>query len=671
MLALLYLIVIFFLGYHLALLVLPWVINLPQQQSLSGKAIPIPEWMIKLPVAWLLGALVMNWVAFICADLTRTMHLGTWLALGIGLCVSGALYWQARYWRILSRRFHWSWQCLVQPEIIYLIFSLILASFIAWHTLSVKDGALLIGSTVWSDFGPHLAMIRSFSMGENFPPQYPHFPEGNIRYHFMFQFMAASLEYLGMRLDWAFNLPSIFSLVSLFLLLYVLAVAITGKRLVGVLTGYLFIFRSSFAFFTYIKENLAGDNLWQSLWNVSLHIGKTEHENWGLWAQNVYANQRHFAFSICVFIVALLALLPLLKAMVAEFNQDNPKSRIDFLNSKPSFFLGKGNWWPESWQRAITLGVLLGLISFWNGAVLITALIIFCILAVFCRHRGEFLIIAALSLILSFAQQSWFIGAGAAAVKPSWSFGFLAEHKTLAGTAAFYLELLGLFCPLFFISLFNTPRGYKALALAFIAPLIFASTISLTTDINANHKFIMLSVMLSNIFIAAFLVRLWESKDNALTVTAILLSVLLSVTGWVDLLTLYNMNKNDVTIAMDDPVTLWASKNSNPRDIFLTDWEVLHPVQFAGRPIYFGWPYYAWSAGYDTDTRGEKMKSIYQANSAQEVLDMSHAEGIRFIVIDDAVRNSKEYGVNEPLIIQTLPLVFSHEKNHTLIFKVD
>jgi len=66
-----------------------------------------------------------------------------------------------------------------------------------------------IGWSVSSDFSTHLAVIRSFSYGSNFPSGYPHFADGNMRYHFMFMFLAGNLEFLGLRLDWAFNLPSI------------------------------------------------------------------------------------------------------------------------------------------------------------------------------------------------------------------------------------------------------------------------------------------------------------------------------------------------------------------------------------------------------------------------------------------------------------------------------
>ena len=667
MLALFYLIIIFTLGYHLLAIALPWLCDLPHRQSLANTPIPVPKWMIRLPSAWLIGALVMNWTTFILSDFTRSMHIGSWTALTAGVFFTTICLWANSRQRKIGQITHYSLRYFFSIEILYVFLCILIASFIAWHTLTIQNDTILIGYSVWSDFGPHLAMIRSFSVGDNFPPQYPHFPDGSIRYHFMFQFLAASLESLGMPLDWAFNLPSILSLVSLFLLLYVLAVAITGERWVGILTGFLFIFRSSFAFFTFIKDNLANDTIWQLIWNVSLHIGNTEHENWGLWAQNVYANQRHFAFSISVFILILLSILPLLQSMTTACQSAANKSQ----NLLRTLFLGKINWWPQNWQRAITLGLLLGAISFWNGAVVITGLIILGILTVFCRHRGEFLIIALLTIALSLIQQHWFIGNGAAAVQPHWYIGFLAEHKTPLGITTFYIELLGLFFPLFFISVFNTPRGYKALALAFIAPVILASLVSLTIDINANHKFIMLGIMLSNIFIAAFIVRIFKSKDNALRILAACFSVMLTITGWVDLLTLFNMNKNNVTFNLNDPLTKWVKDNTKPKDVFLTDWSTLNAIQLGGRPIYFGWPYYAWSAGYDTDKRTEIWKRIYSTSDSNELLKTVHDAGINFILIDDAVRDSQEFKVNEKLINQTFTTVFSDEKNHSLIFKVD
>ena len=100
---------------------------------------------------------------------------------------------------------------LTAGEIVFISAVIGLVSLLMWRTFFVKEGTLYVGLSVFSDFAPHLGMIRSFSLGNNFPTVYSH-----IRYHFMFQFLAGNLEFLGMRLDWAFNLPSALSMISVF-----------------------------------------------------------------------------------------------------------------------------------------------------------------------------------------------------------------------------------------------------------------------------------------------------------------------------------------------------------------------------------------------------------------------------------------------------------------------
>jgi hypothetical protein len=344
------------------------------------------------------------------------------------------------------------------------------------------------------------------------------------------------------------------------------------------------------------------------------------------------------------------------------------------IRSTARAWLEKDSWLIADWRRALTLGFLLGAIGFWNGAVVITALIVLAVMALFCRNRLEFLVIAVLAVAMSMLESRWFIGAGASAVKPMLYFGFLAEHKTLAGLTAFLLELLGIFLPLFIVALFGPIRRLgmsRGLALAFITPLVFAVLVSLTTDINANHKFIMVSVMLANILIAALIVYLWKTGAGAQRALAVIFTGLMTVTGFVDLLTLFNMNKGNVLIQMDDPVATWIKSNTAPKDVFLTDWSVLHPAQFAGRPIYYGWPYYAWSAGYDTDTRSRWWKRMYSTTSADELRMIARGENIKYIVVDNHNRGNKEYVLNEELIAKTFPLVFSHEKDRTMIYRVD
>ena len=70
----------------------------------------------------------------------------------------------------------------------------------------MKDGLLYSGFSVYGDYAPHTAMMRSFSRGNNFPTQYPHYGGQDVKYHFMFQFLVGNLEYLGLRLDLGYNM---------------------------------------------------------------------------------------------------------------------------------------------------------------------------------------------------------------------------------------------------------------------------------------------------------------------------------------------------------------------------------------------------------------------------------------------------------------------------------
>ena len=103
----------------------------------------------------------------------------------------------------------------------------------------------------------------------------------------------------------------------------------------------------------------------------------------------------------------------------------------------------------------------------------------------------------------------------------------------------------------------------------------------------------------------------------------------------------------------------WVMANADSHDIFLTDWYSLNDYVLGGAMLYFGWPYYAWSAGYDTYGREATVYAMYEASSPAELDELVTKYGIRFIVVDSAVRNREEFIVNEQNIINTYGLVFN------------
>jgi len=102
----------------------------------------------------------------------------------------------------------------------------------------------------------------------------------------------------------------------------------------------------------------------------------------------------------------------------------------------------------------------------------------------------------------------------------------------------------------------------------------------------------------------------------------------------------------------------------------MSHWSTLNPVLLAGRPIYYGWPYYAWSAGHATQSRELRFRAVYAAEDSAGLRQLAQAEGIAYIVVDRENRHGREYPVNEAVIAATFPLVFSHPEREVRIYRV-
>ncbi len=565
------------------------------------------------------------------------------------------------------------------PEVCIFLFILLFAISLSFFSFYFKDNKLHIGISVFSDFGPHLAVIRSFSFGKNFPTEYPHFPNGQMRYHFLFYFLVGNLEFLGLRIDWALNLISVLALVSFLILLYQFATLLSGKKIVGFFTILLLCFRSSFAFFTFLEKIRPKSlkELWLKILENTILIGETPHEEWGLWTQKVFANQRHLPLGLAILIFLLMVFFPLFQEMFQKIKEEkNFKRKIFELFNKSS-------WLIEDWKRAIGSGIILGLLAYWNGTVVISALFILFFLALFSKHRSEFLICALITIFLAFLQSVFFIGFGEKVITPEIYLGFLArEYGTfsLKSWVLYYLELLGVFPILILISLFFLSIDLKILSLAFFAPFIFANTIKLTPDINVNHKLILISVYFLNILVATLLAKFFESPRGVNFCAkllswsfGLLLIFLLTITGFVDLITFYNLNKSPHQIIMDtkDPLLIWAKENTSPNDIFLTDIHSLHPILLAGRKIFYGWPYYAWSAGYDTQKHELIMKEIYGGRDIEKIKKLLKENQIKYVVIEESNRYSSYYFLNEEMFSKNFELVYFSEIPEIKIYKVN
>jgi len=187
----------------------------------------------------------------------------------------------------------------------------VLVSWMMFAVLDFKGGTLLIGITQWSDYGPNTAIVQSFALGHNFPTQYPHFSGEPIRYHFLFYFLAGNLEFLGLNLVWSLNLISTLTLVCMLALVIAFGQLLFKSRAVGCIASWFFFFHGTLNCVAFLRRQTSFKGALLAIYGLRDYLTSGypyRGEDWGIWTQVVFINQRHLASSIGIFLVVLIFL---------------------------------------------------------------------------------------------------------------------------------------------------------------------------------------------------------------------------------------------------------------------------------------------------------------------------------------------------------------------------
>lgn len=590
-----------------------------------------------LPASFGLGALAMGWTSYaaafaagVCLKWENPLFYGNLVAMaGAGAVLVFRYVCRSKKKGVLP--------AFTAQEAVFFLFLLAFLTWIMFYVFYIKDGILYSGFTVYGDYAPHTAMMRSFSLGDNFPTQYPHFGGEDVKYHFMFQFLVGNLEYLGIRIDIAYNMLSVFALLGFLMMLYSIARRITGSGAAGVVTVALFFFRSSFTFFRYLWEHLRSGDLLKTLAENTSFIGYTPNEDWGLWNFNVYLNQRHLAFGLLIAALVLWYYLDLVEAGCSH-------SEKGLAWMKNRLFSAEA-WKIRNPEGALAAGLALGLTAFWNGAAVIGGLLILLGFAVFSDGKLDYLVTAVTAVLFSVLQSKVFIRGSA--VEADFYWGFISEDKSLAGVLWFLIQMSGIFFAgaVLLLPLLKK-RLHRVLTVSCLFPVVFAFCFSLTPDITVNHKYIMISYAFLAVLWAGLLAGLWKGKDGSRRsaavirrAAAVLLAVCLTATGIYDFVVILRNNGpgHRVTVNMESTLTDWLAEHLDSEDLLLTPEYSMSETTMSGVMMYLGWPYYAWSAGYDTYGRAQKAVEIYTSEDPAAVDRLVKEEKITYILFEEGM----------------------------------
>jgi hypothetical protein len=551
-----------------------------------------------------------------------------------------------------------------------------------FHTFSYdkETQSIDIAAKCWSDFGAHIPLIRSFSMGGNFDriinfklPEYPIFPGEPIRYHFIFYMIVGLLEKAGLRIDWALNIPSVIGFASLLILIFALATTLFHNTrchpapdagsskmpdqvrhdntnvYIGLLSVLFFLFNGSFSFLKFFQKN-----------PLSLHtlrdiVENTTFPSFGPWDQglvsafwnlNIYTNQRHLAagFALGLGFIALL------------------------------LYLEKKSWKKQLPFLFITVPLLSFLPYFHQPMLLIIGIFMAWYFFVFSNLRililltGLFSVGPILLQLLSFTKDTSSF---------SWYPGYLIHgNLTPISFLTYWFHNLGLHLILIPIGFFLSPQRAKKILLPMFFLFLIANCFKFSVEIAANHKFFNFFMIFGNMLSAYVLVSLYYKIKRCSKHLFIcrfvylfigLLLLLLTLSGIIDFFVVYNDHTIPIVDIPRSEIPTWISENIPKDAIVLNSSYLYHPALIAGRSIFLGWPYFPWSSGYK-ENRMPIMKEMYENKDPNVFCPLLKKYNISYITVEE-VSDNPDLPTIDPSYFQTIAIpVFSSANNTYAIY---
>lgn len=510
------------------------------------------------------------------------------------------------------------------------IFAFTVAFVIMYSTLSYNENGIEVSANIWGDFVNHIPLVRSFSYGDNIPPESPLYSSERIKYHFLFDFMVGMLEKVGFRFDLAMNILSIVGFTGLLIIVYLLAKRIFKANAAGWIAMLLMLFNSSFSWIYYISEKGLGLKSLSEISQNNKYAAFGPYDDKvisAFWTLNVYTNQRHLAFSFAFMFFTLWA-IAYSKRKWANIAGVVALMLMPWLNKAMLLvlivllglhFLGR----PQSRIRIMVLSLFGGILAF-PGLSFLSAQAAFGESGF--RFYPGFLYNGTTWKDININDKSvrwlvyWLLNLGLlpiAAFSGWLSLGRLklTKVKTLINRLNQIMLLL-----------FSTERVWM---LGAIVLFIIANNYVFAPDIATNHKFINFCIIIFNIYASGFLLKLFKKFFPV----AMLLLTSLILGGIFDAFPVFNVPRHTWQDIGNSKATTWVINNTTPDSRFLNLGYDATPAVTAGRRTYYGSEYLNWSVGYKTLERRAILQPITEGKlKKEEVCKFLYEEDLKYII---------------------------------------
>jgi hypothetical protein len=500
--------------------------------------------------------------------------------------------------------------------IILSLFSIVFASWLMFHTFSydAKNSAMLIAPKAWSDFGAHIPLIRSFSLGNNWPPESPLFPGEPIRYHFLFYFLVGMLEKGGLRIDWALNIPSIIGFAGLMMGIVFLAYTLFRDKRIAILSLLFFLCNGSFTFTRFFQLHPISLS---SVQDIVTNSAFPSFAPWGtgeiaaFWNLNIYTNQRHLAFAFGLAILFIWILL--------------------YIEKLPSH---------KQLPYLIPQIFILAIMPYFHQPILvILAVFMCCYFILFPRIRTAILFISAISVLYILPQMMPLLS-GVKSIR--WDPWYLMSPPLTPLHAVWYwIQNLGLHFFLIPLGWIVAPVRIKKITIPLVIVFFIPNLYRFSVDMINNHKFFNFYLIIGSMLTAYLIIKIIDSIKKSSHVWiryivrtfVIFILGILTLSGIIDFFPIANDSAGSLVDIPKNADAVFFLTHTKPTDVILNSTWFYHPASIAGRKIFSGYTYFTWSYGYDQGAREDVQKRMHEATTKQTACRLALQYRIAYIEI--------------------------------------
>jgi hypothetical protein len=482
------------------------------------------------------------------------------------------------------------------------IFCAMVALVFANAVYSAPDGIYTGVFANRNDLPLHVAIVRGFLEGGNFPPQHPEFAGAPLTYPFLVDFIAAQFAAGGLSFERAMLIQNLVLLSALVVLLHRWAMILTGSRVAATITPLLVLAGSGLGWLVMLREYAGSDaSLIPFLADLPRDYTINTHNlRWGNLTTTMLVSQRSALLGLPLFLVVQMA------------------------------------WWmavrDENTHRRtmVAAGVAGGLLPLAHPHTFGVMMLVALGLALLFPPRRAWCFFFVVALAIALPQLAW-VSRGSMVEGTSfigWHYGWTKGSDSLWW---FWFKNTGLFIPLLAAAVLMRRQGrlvsptllrfYLPFVVCFVLPML----VRLSPRVSGNIKVLVYWYIASAPLVALVLARLWDRRTllarTAVVGAVLSLTLATALECWrvvsgASAVRVFDSSEVAFADAVDaaiPPKAVIAHAPSRNHAIFLT-----------GRLSLLGNPSHVESHGFDYRTRESELERIYAGEPDAENLLAAH-----------------------------------------------